>query len=103
MLKRMVFLLLMVVPLWHSACSRPSDGTPVVLTGIVSSEVEGPMGGVLVKVKGLGTNLTVAVVSDDQGLYAFPRDALQDGRYYVDVRAAGYDIDFPIIIFPYRH
>ena len=54
MLKRMAFLLLMVVPLWHSACSRPSDGTPVVLTGVVSSEVEGPMGGVLVKVKGVG-------------------------------------------------
>jgi len=93
MLKKMAFLLAVVVTFWHLACSRPSDGTPVAVTGIVSSEVEGPMGGVLVKVKGVGTNLTVAVVSDDQGLYAFPRDALQDGRYYVDVRAASYDID----------
>jgi streptogramin lyase len=93
MLKKIVFLWVMVVPFGHLACNRSSDQMPVALTGIVSSEAEGPMGGVLVKVKGVGTNLTVAVTSDHQGLYAFPRNTLQDGRYYVDVRAAGYDID----------
>jgi len=54
MLKRMAFLLVLVVPFGYLACSRPSDRTPVVLTGIVSSEAEGPMGGCPGKGEGAG-------------------------------------------------
>lgn len=63
----------------------------VALTGTVSSEAEGPMEGVVVRAKRAGGTITISVVSDDHGHYAFPADRLKPGDYTLTVRAAGYD------------
>src|ERR1700675_2224698 len=70
--------------------SKPA--APVALTGIVSSDAEGPMEGVLVKAKRVGGTITISVVSDDHGRYAFPADRLKPGDYALAVRARGYDV-----------
>lgn len=71
-----------------------SAGAPSVpLTGIVSSQAEGPMEGVLVSVKAVGRGVTVTVSTDAKGRYSFPTDALGAGRYEVAVRAVGYEIE----------
>ncbi|MBZ5643642.1 MAG: carboxypeptidase regulatory-like domain-containing protein [Acidobacteriia bacterium] len=62
------------------------------LTGIVSSDAEGPMEGVLVKAKQATGNITITVVSDAQGRYAFPADKIKPGEYTVSVRATGYEV-----------
>lgn len=61
------------------------------LTGAVSSDAEGAMEGVLVKAKQVGSTITVTVVSDEHGRYAFPADKLKPGQYVLTVRATGYD------------
>src|ERR1700674_3266716 len=63
----------------------------ITLTGVVSSDAEGPMEGVVVKAKRVGGTITISVVSDDHGRYAFPADRLKPGDYTLTVRAAGYD------------
>ena len=60
------------------------------LTGRVTSAAEGAMEGVLVSAKREGSNMTLTVVSNASGVYAFPQDRLQPGRYDVTIRAAGY-------------
>ena len=64
----------------------------MALTGIVSSDAEGPMEGVIVKAKRVGGTITISVVSDDHGRYSFPADKLKPGSYTVTVRAAGYEV-----------
>ena len=63
------------------------------LAGKISSEREGPMEGVLVSAKMPGSTITVTVVSDAKGEYAFPGDRLKPGRYQLGIRAAGYALD----------
>ena len=53
------------------------------------------MEGVLVSAKGVGTNITITVVSDNKGRYNFPRTRLKPGRYSISIRAAGYEIASP--------
>ncbi len=60
------------------------------LTGVVRSQAQRPMEGVLVKAK-RGT-ITITVVSDEQGRYAFPADKLSPGTYMLGVRAVGYKL-----------
>jgi virginiamycin B lyase len=67
--------------------------TGSALTGVVSSAEEGAMEGVLVSAKKAGSTITITVVSDKQGRYAFPATKLQPGSYSVKVRAAGYDLE----------
>jgi len=67
--------------------------TRAALTGIVSSVEEGPMEGVLVNAKPANSNVTVTVVSNAQGRYAFPAAKLGAGTYGLSIRAAGYDLD----------
>jgi len=62
----------------------------VALTGTVSSAAEGAMEGVLVSAKKDGGNITITVVSDDKGHYAFPADRLEPGHYNIKIRATGY-------------
>jgi len=62
------------------------------LTGRVSSAEEGGMEGVLVSAKKDGSTITVTVVSDKQGRYAFPAAKLAPGKYSLMVRAAGYEL-----------
>src|SRR5712691_7642935 len=65
------------------------------LAGKVSSAEEGAMEGVLVSAKKAGSTITITVVSDAQGRYAFPSGKLEPGRYAIRIRAVGYDLDGP--------
>jgi len=65
------------------------------LTGVVSSQEEGPLEGVVVNARREGANFTVSVVSDAQGKYAFPRTHLDAGKYALSIRAVGYDLVDP--------
>jgi streptogramin lyase len=65
------------------------------LTGIVSSAEEGAMEGVLVRAKKAGSTVTITVVSDAKGRYAFPASKLDAGRYALRIRAVGYDLAGP--------
>jgi len=62
------------------------------LSGIVSSAEEGAMEGVLVRAKKAGSTVTLTVVSDAKGRYAFPASKLEAGRYALRLRAVGYDL-----------
>ena len=68
------------------------------LTGLVRSQEEGPMEGVLVSAKRTGSNVTITVVSDAQGGYSFPPERLEPGSYSVRIRAVGYTLDKPALV-----
>ena len=68
---------------------------PAALTGIVSSEAEGLMEGVLVTVKQDGATMSTTVISDAQGRYAFPASRVGSGHYTLRIRAIGYYLDGP--------
>lgn len=65
----------------------------IALRGTVISAEEGAMEGVLVSAKRNGSNITVTVVSDARGRYAFPSSRLGPGAYTISIRAEGYDLD----------
>src|SRR6185369_14256366 len=67
----------------------------IALTGQVSSQKEKVMEGVVVGAKKDGSTMTVNVVSDAKGRFAFPAEKLPPGHYALKVRAAGYDLDGP--------
>ncbi len=67
----------------------------IALTGQVSSQKERLMEGVVVGAKKEGSTITVDVVSDAKGRYAFPGEKLEPGHYNLKIRAAGYDLDGP--------
>jgi virginiamycin B lyase len=67
----------------------------VGLTGQVSSVEEGPMEGVLVSARHDGSTVTITVVSDQQGRYDFPSTRTGSGRYTLNIRAVGYELDEP--------
>jgi virginiamycin B lyase len=64
--------------------------TPAALTGIVSSDAEGPMEGVLVSAKRIGGTIAVTAVSGKEGRYSFPVSRLTPGEYQLTIRAVGY-------------
>jgi virginiamycin B lyase len=69
--------------------------TPVLaesLSGVVSSQKEGSMEGVLVSAKKQGGTISVTVVSNAEGQYNFPSDRLSPGTYDMTIRAAGYKL-----------
>ncbi len=68
------------------------------LAGRVTSAEEGAMEGVLVSAKRTGSTITVTVVSDATGRYAFPDGKLDPGQYAVRIRAIGYDLDRPTAV-----
>ena len=72
-----------------SAAPASAQGAPPALGGKVTSDREGPMEGVLVSAKKPGSTITVTVVSDANGAYAFPADRLAPGSYQLKVRADG--------------
>ncbi len=65
------------------------------LSGVVSSQEEGGMEGVVVNARRSGAAVTVSVVSDAQGRYEFPRTHLQPGTYALTIRGTGYDLSAP--------
>ncbi len=72
---------------------KAQSSDSVALSGIVSSQQEGLMEGVVVSARRDGANFTVSVVSDAQGKYNFPRTHLEPGTYTLTIRAVGYDLD----------
>jgi virginiamycin B lyase len=73
-----------------STPTPPAQAPGSVLTGLVTGPSGTPMEGVLVSARRDGSNMTVTVVSNASGFYAFPKDRLEPGRYTVSIRAAGY-------------
>jgi virginiamycin B lyase len=63
------------------------------LIGLVSSQDEGVMGGVLVSAKRAGSTITITIVSDADGRYSFPRSRLEPGAYSLRIRAIGYELE----------
>ena len=66
--------------------------TGASLSGTVSSQGEGRMEGVLVSAQKRGSPITITVVSNEQGRFAFPADKIAAGRYEIRIRAIGYDL-----------
>lgn len=71
---------------------------PAALSGVVSSQAESQMEGVLVSAQQEGSNVRVLVTSDHQGRYSFPGNRLQPGNYRVKTRATGYDLENPGVV-----
>src|SRR6202158_871751 len=84
--------LLVLVALASVLPATSKDQPVTALTGTVTSDAEGHMGGVLVTARAEGANMTVTVISDDQGLYSFPPGKLQPGKYALTIRAVGYEL-----------
>jgi streptogramin lyase len=66
------------------------------ISGVVSSQAEGKMEGVVVTARRTGANSDVSVVSDAKGQYAFPSDHLGPGTYGLTIRAVGYELPSPV-------
>jgi virginiamycin B lyase len=80
----------------HAISGSPAAAQgAAALAGQVTSTEEGAMEGVIVSAKKDGSTITVSVLSNAQGRYSFPTDRLTPGRYSLQVRAAGYDLDGP--------
>src|SRR5262245_24059200 len=77
------------------ADAGPNGGDPA-LTGIVSSEAEGKMEGVVVTARQSKSIVQVSVTTDAEGRYSFPRSHLQPGQYTLSIRAVGYDAASPV-------
>ena len=84
--------LMLVVLVWEP--SQALAQSIVALTGQVTSAEEGAMEGVVVSAKRDGSTITVSVVTDAQGRYAFPAARLEPGKYTLRLRAAGYQLEW---------
>jgi hypothetical protein len=63
-----------------SAPSQAQDPPPA-LVGRITSDREGAMEGVVVSARKDGSTITISVVSNDQGRFAFPASKLVGGHY----------------------
>ncbi len=91
-----VAMVILVTALLYAASGELSaQAAGTALRGVVSSQAEGNMEGVVVNARRGGANFTVSVVSDAQGRYSFPRTHLDTGTYVVTTRAVGYDLNDP--------
>jgi len=68
-----------------------AQGAPA-LSGIVTSEAEGAMEGVVVTAKKEGSKVSTSVITDASGRYSFPANRLEPGKYDLTIRAVGYDL-----------
>jgi streptogramin lyase len=82
---------MLVAPAIHAGPTRAD----AALTGIVSSEAEGKVEGVVVTARRAKSIVQVSVTTDADGRYSFPQDRLQPGEYTLSTRAVGYDIASP--------
>ena len=62
------------------------------LSGQVNSAEEGAMEGVVVSAKRDGSSITISVVTDAQGRFAFPAARLEPGKYTLRARASGFQL-----------
>jgi streptogramin lyase len=74
-------------------CTPLAAQSETALSGRISSAEEGPMEGVLIGARKIGSTVTINVVSDRDGRFSFPAGRLEPGRYSLKVRAIGYDLD----------
>ena len=75
------------------ALAAPGAADPAVaLRGTVTAQAEGPLEGVLVGAKKVGSTIATWVVSNARGQYTFPRGRMEPGRYAISVRAVGYEL-----------
>ena len=65
------------------------------LSGVVSSDAEGKMEGVVVTASKPGSIVQVSVTTDAQGRYRFPENRLEPGEYTLNIRAVGYELGAP--------
>ena len=84
-----------IVAAWFAtgAASGWAQGAQPTLAGTVTSVREGPMEGVLVSARRPGSPITVTVVTNAKGEYAFPAGRLEAGSHHLAIRAAGYALD----------
>jgi streptogramin lyase len=74
--------------------AAPAAALPsAMLAGQVSSAEEGAMEGVVISARKDGSTITVSVMSDASGHFAFPAAKLEPGRYTFKARAVGYDLE----------
>ena len=66
------------------------------IAGQVSSKAEGAMEGVVVTAHKDGSIVSVSVITDAKGHYAFPENRLEPGHYTLAIRAVGYDLAAPV-------
>jgi len=90
-------LILVAASLPVAGQAAEADNGPAALTGIVSSQSEGAMEGVVVRAKANGSTISVSVFSDALGRYSFPASRLKAGQYQISIRAAGYDLEKPAV------
>ena len=81
----------------HATPTRAQSASAPALTGIVASEAEPIMEGVVVSAKRTGATVTISVATDDKGRFSFPADRLEAGQYTLSIRAIGYELDGPKI------
>jgi len=67
----------------------------VALTGLVISEEEDRMEGVVVTAHREGSPISISVVTDEMGRVNFPASRLPDGDYLLRIRAVGYELVGP--------
>ena len=82
----------LVAAAWLAGTGQSAAQTGTALAGKVTAGQE-PLEGVLVSAKKSGSTITVTVVSDKDGRYSFPAVRLEPGRYSLQIRAVGYDLD----------
>jgi virginiamycin B lyase len=75
--------------------ARASEQTPAAIAGQVTSDAEGAMEGVVVTAHKDGSIVSVSVITDAKGHYAFPENRLEPGHYSLAIRAVGYDLSSP--------
>jgi virginiamycin B lyase len=93
--RRLLIVMVLAVGILASAASlRAEDG--VALQGLVTSQAEGPMEGVLVSAKKRDSTITTTVVTDRDGRFTFPANKLTPGHYVLAIRAVGYDLAEPV-------
>lgn len=93
----MVTMTALAIALFHAAPAdlKAQAAGPAALSGVVSSQEEGKMEGVVVSARRDGANFTVSVVSDAQGRYSFPRTHLEPGKYTITTRTTAYELTSP--------
>ena len=85
---------LCVIFLQYASVRLHAEGqAAVVLSGRVTSAEEGPMEGVVVSAKKDASTISISVVTDAVGRFAFPAGRLEPGHYTLKARAAGFDLD----------
>ena len=72
---------------------RAQSQTPSALSGQVTSTEEGPMEGVVVTAKKDGSTISISVVTNVAGRFAFAAARLEPGHYALKARAAGYELE----------